>query len=274
MNKKLNYFQNRPKIHSMDVDSYLKRIGLQKQSPDRQYLRKLHRNHLLSIPFENLDIHYGKKIILNVDTIFNKVIRNNRGGFCYELNVLFYNLLNHLGFDAHLGSARVYQGGGLSPEFDHMIVFVAMPDGLYLCDVGFGSLFTEPKKISESTIQLDYTRYYKFEKDPDDRWVLKKSKDNSSFQSVYLFEVKTREMIEFLPRCNFHQESMDSHFKQEKLITQLFKEGRITLKSRSLKMDFFGEVQVKEVLNEDAFLAHLEQYFGISSTKLLSQRFD
>ncbi|MEQ8470274.1 MAG: arylamine N-acetyltransferase [Marinoscillum sp.] len=274
MNKKLNFFQTRPKTQSMNVEGYLKRIGLFKQEPDLKYLRRLHRNHLLAIPFENLDIHYQRKIVLNIEKIYQKVIIRNRGGICYELNVLFFNLLNHLGFDAHLGSARVYKESGISPEFDHMIIFVKLKDGLYLCDVGFGSLFTEPKRLAENLIQLDYTKYYKFEKDPDNKWILRKSSNNSSFESVYTFEEKSREMIEFIPRCNFHQDSMDSYFKQEKLVTQLFKEGRITLKSRSLKIDFFGEETIKEILNEDAFLAQLEQHFGISSSSLLRQRFD
>lgn len=271
---KLNFFQNRPKAAAMDVDGYLKRVGLSRQKPDLGFLRKLHRNHLLSVPFENLDIHYGRKIELKVANIYQKVVGERRGGISYELNTLFYNLLNLLGYSAYLASARVLRSSEFTPDFDHMVILVPVGEALYLCDVGFGDSFTEPKKIALGQVQLDYTRYYRFEKDPDDRWILKKSRDNSLFETVYTFEETAREMIEFLPRCNYHQESMDSWLMQDKIVTQLFKEGRITLTSRKLEVGFYGEQTSSEILNEDAFLAKLEQYFGISSARLLGQRLD
>jgi len=62
----------------------------------------------LHIPFENLDIHYNKHIKLNIDSIYQKIIENKRGGFCYELNSLFYELLISLEFNAKMISARVF----------------------------------------------------------------------------------------------------------------------------------------------------------------------
>jgi len=77
----------------------------------------------MNIPFENLNVYYG----INVDLgkLFDKIILNQRGGFCYELNWPFHELLLALGFDAKVASARVYDHkNGYGKEFDHMVIIV------------------------------------------------------------------------------------------------------------------------------------------------------
>src|SRR2546425_11964635 len=103
----------------MDPRAYLERIGYSGSTrPTVNVLRRLHRRHLLSIPFENLDIHLHRPIILNEATLYDKIVKHRRGGFCYELNGSFASLLKKLGFDGSLLSARVARKrGGFSPDF-------------------------------------------------------------------------------------------------------------------------------------------------------------
>jgi N-hydroxyarylamine O-acetyltransferase len=64
-------------------EEYLNRIGLEIEevSIDEIFLKELHKKHVLTMPFEDLDIHSKIPISLNIDSIFNKVVRNGRGGF-------------------------------------------------------------------------------------------------------------------------------------------------------------------------------------------------
>lgn len=263
------------KPQSIDAEAYLKRIGLQRQEPSLRFLRNLHYHHLLSIPYENLDIHYGRKIELRITDIFNKVINHHRGGIAFELNLLFYLLLAELEFDCYLVSVRHQRAGTLSQEFDHLAVIVRSLQGIdYLCDVGFGDSFIFPKAIELNVTQLDYTLYYRFEKDVDEHWVLKSSNDNSHFSYLYQFSEVARSPIEFIPRCNTLQEDKLSTLWQHKFITQLFREGRITLTDRILTLLIKGERTTVNILNEDAFLSQLEQHFRIKSSDLLRQLID
>ncbi|MEL6256920.1 MAG: arylamine N-acetyltransferase, partial [Bacteroidota bacterium] len=83
----------------MDIQAYLNRIGYEGNlEPNLRLLRELQSQHIYQIPFENLDIHYGREIILDKEKIFQKVMEEQRGGFCYELNGLFYFLLEKLGY--------------------------------------------------------------------------------------------------------------------------------------------------------------------------------
>jgi N-hydroxyarylamine O-acetyltransferase len=76
-------------------------------APSLQVLQDVHEAHMLAVPFENLSIHYGERIYLDEEWIYDKIVRRHRGGFCYELNGLFARLLRRLGFAVTLLSAEV-----------------------------------------------------------------------------------------------------------------------------------------------------------------------
>ena len=62
---------------------------------------------MLAVPFENLDIHWGRPIVLEEARLFEKLVTQGRGGFCYEQNGLFTMVLRELGFTVDLLEARV-----------------------------------------------------------------------------------------------------------------------------------------------------------------------
>ncbi len=74
----------------MNKNEYLRRIGIEENeiAPTLENLKLLQRQHLLNVPFENLDIHWKRPILLDTDKFYEKIIGKKRGGFCYELNGL------------------------------------------------------------------------------------------------------------------------------------------------------------------------------------------
>jgi len=110
----------------MDLISYLEHIHYtQPVKPDADTLRGLQRAHLQKVPFENLDIGLKRIIHINEPAIWNKVMVNGRGGFCYELNGLFAWLLKQVGFEVTYLNARVYNSeGNLGIDFDHLALLV------------------------------------------------------------------------------------------------------------------------------------------------------
>ena len=118
----------------MEIEKYLERIGYEGNTePAMELLNALQKKHLLNIPFENLDIHYKIPIELDLANIFEKVVIKRRGGFCYELNGIFYELLNSIGFNVKMISARVFDQKQqiFSPEFDHLAI-IAKIDSIRL----------------------------------------------------------------------------------------------------------------------------------------------
>ncbi len=131
----------------MDVDKYLERINYKGPLlPDLKTLQGLHLAHLQSVPFENLDIRLKRTLRITEEAIWDKIVVNKRGGFCYELNGLFAWLLKQIGFDVTYLNARVFdREGNLGMDFDHLALLVQAPGQpeRWLADVGFGNSFTE-----------------------------------------------------------------------------------------------------------------------------------
>ena len=109
------------------MDRYIAKIGSSKHTtgdPSKR-LSELHYQHLVTVPFEDLSIHHNQPIELDVNRLYEKVIDCNRGGFCYELNSLFFHLLTHLGYKVSIISARIFDDQGVpGPEYDHMALLV------------------------------------------------------------------------------------------------------------------------------------------------------
>src|SRR5271154_108059 len=129
----------------LNVPAYLDRIAYSGAlEPTAEVLRDLHRAHLLSVPFENLDVALGHKIMCDENGFVHKIVERRRGGFCYELNGAFAALLRSIGFQVTLLSARVpREDGSEGPEFDHLALRIDL-DEPWLADVGFGDSFLEP----------------------------------------------------------------------------------------------------------------------------------
>lgn len=124
----------------MDIDRYLKRIGVPRPSaPTAEALRALTRAHLERVPFENLEIALERRCpSLEPEDLFRKVVVEGRGGYCFELNKLFYLLLRELGYDCYCAAARImYRRTELRP-LSHRTIIVHADGERWLCDVGFG----------------------------------------------------------------------------------------------------------------------------------------
>ena len=117
------------------------RLGIERPpAPNADALHRLHRAHLLAVPFENLSIHLGETIALDRDSVLDKLLARRRGGFCYELNGGLALLLEALGYQVERVGARAYGRAEIGPPFDHLALLVRSDDGTgtWLIDVGFG----------------------------------------------------------------------------------------------------------------------------------------
>lgn len=243
---------------------YLKIIEYDKPvKADLNTLTGLHKSHLFHIPFENLSIHSGQKILLEKDSLSNKILNYRRGGYCYELNGMFYFLLKETGFKVKMISARVNNGkGGWGDEFDHLAMIVSLNDE-WLVDVGFGDNFIEPKKFELETVQKDPNGFYKITKYNENYFELLRSSDGLKFSGEYIFTLKERKWKEFEGMNTYHQTSPDSHFTKNKICTIATDKGRITLSGSKIKITENGLKKEIGLNNEKEFEDKLFQIFKI-----------
>lgn len=249
-------------------EKYLDRINyLGSLEPNLVVLKKLQKNHLLTVPFENLDIHYQTPIELNIDRIYEKIVQNNRGGFCYELNGLFYELLLSLGFNAKRVSARVFKKDNeYSPEFDHFAIIVKIGTTEYLTDVGFGEFIFEPLELQFGKIQKDQRASYLIDKHTNGYLQVTRI-ENGQAVPEFIFKNVGRELKEYTEMCEYHQSNPNSHFMKKRLISIPTENGRITISGNTLKIKENNNMSEKELKNETEFKQVLWEYFKIALEK-------
>jgi N-hydroxyarylamine O-acetyltransferase len=252
------------RILSTNVTAYLLRIGYRgRPLPNIESLRRLHRKHLLSIPFENLDIHLGRPIILGQDAFYEKIITHRRGGFCYELNGSLASLLTRLGFKVSMLSARVAgKNGGFSPEFDHMTLLVRLKDR-WLADVGFGDLFTQPKRLDYPGPQSDNGRIYRITRSAGGRLLSRWDVEKNLWEPQYLFSLRPRRLEDFVRRCRYQETSPNSHFRKGRVCTQLTRNGRVTLTDTKFVVTRGRRRIERPVKSREEFDRPLRKWFGI-----------
>ncbi len=249
---------------TFDREKYLQRIkysgGLE---PNLDLLKKLQKTHLLHVPFENLDIHYTSPIELDIERIYDKIVLNNRGGFCYELNGLFYELLLSLGYKAKRISARVFEKtGNFGPEYDHFTIIVQIGNVEYLTDVGFGEFIFEPLQLQVHQIQEDVRGSFLIDQYNEE--YLRVSKfENGEWIPAFIFKNEGRAFTEFKTMCKYHQSNPNSHFVKKRLISIPNENGRVTISGNILKVKEGFRVMEEVLENENEFEKALWEKFRI-----------
>lgn len=250
----------------MDVNAYLRRLNYAGSlRPDAATLRALHRAHLMTVPFENLSIHLGERIVLDDAALFEKVVRRGRGGFCYELNGLFAALLASLGFRVSKLSAGVVGATGeFGPDFDHMALLVSL-DEPWLADVGFGDSFREPLRLNEPGSQAQDGEVYRIDTDAPDlsTRVVVRAGQEAGERPLYRFGMTPHVYADYSDMCAYHQSSPESPFTRQQVTTRATVEGRMTLSGRRLLTARGGDRQERLLADETQFRDVLRGSFGI-----------
>lgn len=112
--------------------------------------------HACSVPFENLDVLAGKGISVEPDDIYQKLVLNRRGGYCFEQNSLMLEMLQLLGFEARsaAGRIRLRVPKGELPNRTHVFVIVTLDREEYVVDCGMGGFsLTAPIRLVENIEQ-------------------------------------------------------------------------------------------------------------------------
>jgi N-hydroxyarylamine O-acetyltransferase len=257
----------------MNIHPYLSRIGYTgSTAPTTEILFALQRAHLLSVPFENLDIHLRKEIHLDESSLFDKIVNQRRGGICYELNGLFAFLLKAIGFQVfHLNARGIEDDGSYGREFDHLVlqVYTVEDPTPWLVDAGWGNGPFHPLNMDDYGIQGDEGRLFQLQRQGDTIELLENTQHQDLPLRHYAFTKNPHELEEFAECCRYHQTSPDSIFTQKRVCSRFLPDGQITLahspeKGRWLVSTINGHRTERELKSEAEFLQVLQAEFGIT----------
>ncbi|CAB1349947.1 unnamed protein product [Coregonus sp. 'balchen'] len=262
----------------MDVQKYLLRIGYAGPAlptPTLDALQRVHCCQLRTVPFENLTIHSGGRVRLDLPHLYDKIVNHRRGGFCFENNGLFSWFLSEMGFEVTIlaGQVRNAITGRYGPPNDHLISMVTLEGHRWLSDVGFGgSGFEFPMSLETEEPQKQGHRVYRIRQEGEMRfleWQDEEKRETGLWTELYKFTLDTRCREDFIEMCDYHQSSPSSIFFCKSLCSILKPTGRLTYMGHRLITTKFPSEEGGNVtkttreLTEEEIPDILKEEFGI-----------
>ena len=251
-------------MEKMKVEKYFKRIGLEMPEtivPDGELLKKLHFAHCTTVPYENLDIIRGIPLRLDDEGLYQKVVEEGKGGYCFELNGLFAWLLRELGYKVTEYASRYLRGESSIPMRRHRVLRVEATDGVYCADVGIGEVCPRyPLKLVEGLEQPQFDECYRFDKDEFLGWVLM-DLYKGQWRQFYSFTEEPQLPQDYVALSCYCEKHPDSPFIHAEMFSLKTATGRITLDGNVYKEFKDGEVTVKELSEDEMPAAYAK--FGL-----------
>jgi N-hydroxyarylamine O-acetyltransferase len=248
------------------LDLYFKRIKYS-QSPivNLQTLRDLHLLHLQHIPYENIDVFCHQGVKLDPETLTQKILLRQRGGYCFEQNGLFFMVLSELGFKCHANMARVHRNRPQPGGRTHHINLVELEEQIWLCDVGFGgSGFRQPLMLQVNVEFEQLGEIYRLHKNDEHGFYLQK-KMGQEWQPLYTFKIEPALPID-LEMANFYTSTSPDYIFRDAIIgTKMTAQGRVTLSDHTFKVFDLtkGTLEKETVTDFVAYLGNLQVHLGV-----------
>ena len=245
------------------IDMYLERIGIDKRKdPNPAYLAELMHAHLTHVPFESLTpFLYHQVPSLDVQDLYEKIVVQRRGGYCYELNGLFRELLAGLGFDCFTVGVCILRR---DPQMEHRIVhrgvIVELDGSRFYTDVGFGGPCpVTPILMDEDTgWQISGSRSYRYAERDGYSFIDMNDQGTES----YLFRFLTEPLqIEDFDEPNTLAAG-GGHFGRDYVVSMLQDDGHVSLSGHLFK-EVRNSETFEKTLSDEEIPSYLQKYFGI-----------
>ncbi|MBL8132874.1 MAG: arylamine N-acetyltransferase [Anaerolineae bacterium] len=244
---------------TLSLDAYLDRINHRAPvRPDLDTLTALHRAHLIHIPYENLDIHRGVPLTLDLPTLYRKIVVDRRGGWCFEMNGLLAWALREIGFDVTLLASSVGRGSADEPFIgDHLILLVQL-DRPYLADVGFGNGLFEPIPLAEGRYRQGGLEFGL--RLAGDRWWFENQPDGGA---GYDFTLEPHALADFAAESYRLQTSPASGFVRATVCFRFTPEGLLTLRGAVFRRLTAAGEQEQIIEDAESYARILDEAFDL-----------
>lgn len=245
--------------------AYRRRIGADGPlTADLATLRRLHAAHMRAIPFENSSVRFGEPVSVDPAAAVRKLGIDGRGGFCYELNGAFAELLREVGYAVEHLDARVYGETAVGPHFDHLALRVTL-DEPWLVDVGFGYSFAEPLRVVVGVEQDDPMGAFRLV-EMDDGLDLEWRHRDGRWVPHYRVGLEAQPIEAFAARCAELQTDPDSPFVEDWSCSRIVDGAGVTLMGGRF-VDSTGRERIDIVPDEAQTIAILADHFGIDARR-------
>jgi len=247
----------------LDLDAYLERIQWGGDTrPALDTLAGLLRAHMLSIPFENLDVLLGRRVRLDLEGIQDKLVRARRGGYCFEHATLFAAAVEALGFRPERHAARVtlFVPRTQAPR-THMFLTVPLAEGTFVVDPGFGTLAPRVPipLVDAARVSVQHETHWMVR--DGHCWMLRANVGGETVDG-WVSTLETENRVDFEMGNHYTATFPQSPFVNRLMMRALTPDGRITVMNRDVTVWRAAGRQSAQLADRAALRALLNRYFG------------
>lgn len=249
-----------------DIRLYLHRLGYSAPpAPTLDTLRTLQLRHTSTFTFENLSPLAGEPVLLDLESIQRKLLHDNRGGYCYELNYLYMTLLQHLGYEVRGITGRVVMNApeGTWAARTHRLTLLTLDGVRYITDVGFGGMVpTAPLLLDTEDEQATPHEPYRITRH-DDSYTLH-AKVAEQWRAMYVFDLQRQGDIDYEIGNWYVSTHPQSPFLQRLMAARTEEGVRRTLNNGSFAIHHMDAPSERwEITDPVELFDLLEREFGI-----------
>ncbi len=265
------------------LTAYLDRIRLDEAPPATAAgLARLQEAHRQRIGFENLDVRLGRPIRIGSDDVFDKLVTRGRGGYCFEQNRLFGDMLTALGMPNRLLLARVRLGLelGIVPPRTHVLLLVNLDEALWIADAGFGAGYVPPMPLVDGAISQSEDgathrlRHIGACGDLSGEWLLERrgpvaamdgrAAQHEDWQPQYGFDL-SQVAADDLEQCNHWTSTRaDTRFLTLQIVSIALPGGFAAMTEDRLSIYRAGATDVREIADAQDYRTVLADLFGLT----------
>ena len=252
---------------ALDLDAYFERIGYAgARTPTLETLRAIHLRHAQAIPFENLNPLLRWPVRLDAASLEQKLVRDRRGGYCFEQNLLLSHVLRALGFSVTGLAARVLWNvpdGVVTPR-GHMLLLIDLDDDAYVVDVGFGGLtLTGPLRLEPDVEQATPHEPFRLRR-AGDTFVMQ-ALVNAEWKALYRFDLQEQLLPDYEVTNWYLSNHPHSHFVTGLVVARPDRDRRYVLRNREFAVHHLNGSTERRVLRTASELrATLEEVFRLT----------
>lgn len=220
---------------TIDLDPYFERIGYSgPRALSLETLRAIHLLHPQAIAFENLNPLMKWPVNLDASSLEQKLVRDGRGGYCFEHNLLLGHVLEALGFHVKGLAAQVVLGGTPdgATQRPHNLLLVELEDQAYIADVGFGGVtLTAPLRLEVDIEQPTPHETHRLV-NAGEEFVLQ-AKIGGEWAALYRFALHEQLLPDYEASNRFTSTHPNSRFVADLMVARADTDRRYTLRNNA-----------------------------------------
>ncbi|MCL6249853.1 arylamine N-acetyltransferase [Altererythrobacter sp. KTW20L] len=259
--------------------AYCARLGLDAPPPPTpDGLALLQRAHRQAITFENIDVLLCRPILIDSQAVFAKLVERGRGGYCFEQNRLYADMLADIGIATRplLARPRLALPEGFTGPRTHVLLLAELEGRLWLADAGFGGSFVPPLPLEDGAEEAtpDGARHrLRYLGEPQGEWLIERAGqrettdgralEHGDWQAQYSFDLAHVEQMDLEQANHWTATWPASRFLAGPIVSRVLPAGFVALTGTTLTIGRKGVGERRDLGTGEEWRIAMAEMFGI-----------